>query len=70
MLPKIERIKELIEESGRSIDLEVDGGIKVGTARQVVDAGANVLVAGNAVFAAGDYRAAIEALRADVKGDA
>ena len=45
------------------MDIEVDGGINPTTARQVVLAGANVLVAGNAVFKASDYRAAIAALR-------
>jgi ribulose-phosphate 3-epimerase len=44
----------------------VDGGVKPGTARQVVEAGADVLVAGSAVFNTSDYRAAIQALRADV----
>jgi len=70
VLPKIERIRAMIDESGCEIDLEVDGGIKVGTARQVVRAGADVLVAGNAVFAAGDYAGAIQKLRADAGGNA
>ena len=70
VLPKIERIRAMIDESGCEIDLEVDGGIKVGTARQVVGAGADVLVAGNAVFAAGDYAGAIQKLRADAGGNA
>ncbi len=70
VLPKIERIRAMIDESGCKIDLEVDGGIKVGTARQVVRAGADVLVAGNAVFAAGDYAGAIQKLRADAGGNA
>ena len=68
VLPKIERIRQMIDESGYAIDLEVDGGIKPGTARQVVGAGADVLVAGNAVFAEADYAAAIRALRADANG--
>jgi ribulose-phosphate 3-epimerase len=65
VLPKIERIRAMIDASGLPIDLEVDGGIKPGTARRVVEAGADVLVAGNAVFAEPDYAAAIRALRAD-----
>jgi ribulose-phosphate 3-epimerase len=65
VLPKIERLREMIDKSGRAIDLEVDGGIKPGTAKQVMAAGADVLVAGNAVFNQGDYAAAIRALRDD-----
>ena len=59
---KVRRIRAMIGE--RPIELEVDGGINPETAREVVAAGANVLVAGSAVFAGGDYRAAIAALRA------
>ncbi len=50
MLPKIERIRQMITQSGRAIQLEVDGGISVETAPRVVQAGANVLVAGTAVY--------------------
>ena len=55
----------MIDASGREIALEIDGGIKLGTARQAVQAGADVLVAGQAVFAGGQYGRAIEALRQD-----
>jgi ribulose-phosphate 3-epimerase len=65
VLPKIERLRDMIDKSGRAIDLEVDGGIKPGTAKQVLAAGADVLVAGNAVFNQSDYAAAIRALRDD-----
>jgi len=65
VLPKIERIRAMIEKRGLDVRLEVDGGIKVGTARSVVSAGADVLVAGNAVFAGGDYATAIAALKKD-----
>ncbi|MGB5368665.1 MAG: hypothetical protein WBN14_20555 [Polyangiales bacterium] len=47
------------------MDLEVDGGVKPGTARQVVEAGADVIVAGSAVFNHDDYAAAIKAIRKD-----
>lgn len=67
VLPKISRVRQIIEASGRSIDLEVDGGIKVGTAREVCEAGADALVAGNAVFSGGDYAAAIAAIRSDAE---
>ncbi len=65
VLPKIERLREMIAKSGCEVHLEVDGGVKVGTARQVIDAGADVLVAGSAVFGASDYAKAIAALRTD-----
>jgi ribulose-phosphate 3-epimerase len=67
-LPKLRAIRSMIAASGRSIYLEVDGGIKPGTARQVIQAGADVLVAGNAVFKSShgpDYAQAIRGLRAE-----
>ncbi|HKU39530.1 MAG TPA: ribulose-phosphate 3-epimerase [Polyangiales bacterium] len=67
VLPKLEALRKMIDASGCDVDLEVDGGVKPGTARQVVQAGADVLVAGSAVFGAKDYAAAIRALRADAE---
>jgi ribulose-phosphate 3-epimerase len=61
-LAKIRRIREMI--GARPIHLEVDGGIKPGTAEQVIEAGADVLVAGSAIFGKPDYAAAIRDLRA------
>ena len=52
-LAKIETIRKLIDASGRDIDLEVDGGINLATARRAVAAGADVLVAGTATFTGG-----------------
>ena len=49
-LPKIRRVRRMIDEIKRDCDLEVDGGIDATTAPLVVDAGANVLVAGSAIF--------------------
>jgi ribulose-phosphate 3-epimerase len=63
MLPKIRRVRELIDRASHPIDLEVDGGIAPETAKAVVEAGARVLVAGNAVFGKPDRAAAIRALR-------
>ncbi len=61
---KVRRLRALLDARGlKAVDLEVDGGINADTAREVVAAGANVLVAGNHVFKAKDYRAAIAALR-------
>lgn len=62
-LDKIRAIKTLIEASGRDIFLEVDGGIHTDNIAQVVQAGANVVVAGSAVFKSDDIRGAIDALR-------
>ncbi|URW75726.1 ribulose-phosphate 3-epimerase [Sphingomonas donggukensis] len=66
-LKKIAAIRKMIEMSGRSIDLQVDGGIDVATARACVDAGADVLVAGTATFRGGaeHYAANIRALRGE-----
>lgn len=50
VLPKISSVRQWIRKSGRDIRLEVDGGIAEGTAEQAVAAGADVLVAGNAIF--------------------
>ena len=65
VLPKIEKLRAMIDASGRTIDLEVDGGIKPGTASRVCAAGADVLVAGNAGFGAPPYADAIAKLRKD-----
>ena len=62
-LPKIGRLRRMIERTGRAIALEVDGGVTPATAPRCVDAGADVLVAGTAVFGGADYAAAIAALR-------
>ena len=69
MLPKIRGISALIKEYRPACELEVAGGIDDGTAPLVVDAGANVLVAGSAVFGKPDRAAAIACIRmaADVK---
>lgn len=64
MLPKIRKVRELIDAGGHAIDLEVDGGIAPETAHAVVEAGARVLVAGNSVFGQPDRSAALHALRA------
>jgi ribulose-phosphate 3-epimerase len=63
-LKKVERVRRLIEQSGRDIRLEVDGGIKVDNIRSVADAGADTYVAGSAIFGQPDYKAVIDAMRA------
>ena len=63
VLPKVRAIRAMIDETGRDIDLQVDGGITPETAPAVRAAGADVFVAGSAVFGHKDYAAAIRALR-------
>ena len=65
-LRKVEAIRKMIDRTGRAIHLEVDGGVNVETARQCVEAGADVLVAGSATFKGGPsaYAANIAALKA------
>jgi ribulose-phosphate 3-epimerase len=63
-LRKVERVRQLIDASGRDIRLEVDGGIKIDNIRQVADAGADTFVAGSAIFGQPDYKAVIDAMRA------
>lgn len=50
MIPKIKELKALIDEKGLNIDIQVDGGIKPDNVKKVVEAGANVVVAGSAIF--------------------
>ena len=47
---RIREVRRMLRTSGRDIDLEVDGGIRLGNLREVLDAGANVIVAGSAIF--------------------
>jgi ribulose-phosphate 3-epimerase len=65
-LRKIEQARRLIDASGRNIRLEVDGGIKVENIRRVADAGADTFVAGSAIFGKPDYKAVIDAMRAEL----
>jgi ribulose-phosphate 3-epimerase len=62
-LTKISAIRELAKKMNPSIDIEVDGGINPETAGAAIKAGANVLVAGSAVFYSSDYKKAIESIR-------
>jgi ribulose-phosphate 3-epimerase len=66
-LRKIERLRTLIDASGRDIRLEVDGGIKVDNIARVAAAGADTFVAGSAIFGQADYRAVIDAMRRQLK---
>ena len=60
---KIKELKALIDEMGLDIDIEVDGGVKPSNISEVVNAGANVIVAGSAIFSTGDIDEAVKSLR-------
>jgi len=63
-LRKIEKLRKVIDASGRDIRLEVDGGIKADNIRAAADAGADTFVAGSAIFGQKDYAQAIAQMRA------
>ncbi|MBS7457871.1 ribulose-phosphate 3-epimerase [Coralloluteibacterium stylophorae] len=65
-LAKLRRARALIDASGRDIRLEIDGGVKADNIAEIARAGADTFVAGSAIFNAPDYRAVIEAMRANV----
>ncbi|MBI1864205.1 MAG: ribulose-phosphate 3-epimerase [Nitrospirae bacterium] len=62
-LKKIATLRDWIRESGLDVEIEVDGGVKTGNAADLVRAGAEILVAGSAIFGSPDYRATIESFR-------
>ena len=62
-LKKIENIRKKIEKIGKNIELEVDGGINESTAKQTINAGANVLVSGSYIFSSNNYAKTIASLR-------
>ncbi len=62
-LDKLSEAREMIEASGYNIDLEVDGGVTVSNVKEIKNAGANVIVAGSAVFKAEDPASAVKALK-------
>lgn len=63
MIDKITRLKKIIDERNLQVDIQVDGGINPVTARQVVAAGANILVAGSAIYQSDDIKKAISEIR-------
>ncbi len=63
MIPKIERLKGMIDRRGLDVDIEVDGGISPNTIGPVSEAGANVFVVGSAIFGSEDYGATIRLMR-------
>ena len=66
-LRKIEQARKRIDASGRDIRLEVDGGIKADNIARVAAAGADTFVAGSAIFGKPDYKAVIDAMRAQLR---
>ena len=66
VLGKIREVRRRVAASGRAVRIEVDGGIKVDNVAQVVQAGADTLVAGSAIFGSGDYAATIRAMRTEI----
>ena len=62
-MEKLAAARRLRDESGTRFDIEVDGGIKTHNAAQAAASGADVLVAGSAIFGSSDYAATIRALR-------
>jgi ribulose-phosphate 3-epimerase len=63
VVPKIAEARSMVENDGIDVDIEVDGGVKLGTLEQAVAAGADILVAGSAIFDGRDAPAAARALR-------
>lgn len=63
MIPKIEELKMLIDSEGLNVDIQVDGGIKPDNVDKVVRAGANVIVAGSAIFNSDDIKSTVDLFR-------
>lgn len=65
-LNKTRMVRELINKSGRDIRLEIDGGVKINNIHEIRQAGADTFVAGSAIFNTKDYKATIDAMRAEL----
>jgi hypothetical protein len=65
-LEKCRQVRQLIDASGKDIRLEIDGGVKIDNIREVAAAGADTFVAGSAIFNTDDYKATIDAMRAEL----
>ncbi|WP_342430555.1 ribulose-phosphate 3-epimerase [Neobacillus sp. FSL H8-0543] len=63
VLPKIKKVREVAAEKGLTIEIEIDGGVNPETAKLCIEAGANVLVAGSAIYNEEDYTKAISSIR-------
>lgn len=67
-LNKLREVRHRIDASGRSIRLEVDGGVKIENIAEIAEAGADTFVAGSAIFNQPDYKAVIDQMRANLAG--
>ncbi|MBO2690424.1 ribulose-phosphate 3-epimerase [Shewanella algae] len=67
-LNKLAEVRRRIDESGRDIRLEVDGGVKVDNIAEIAAAGADMFVAGSAIFSQPDYKAVIDQMRSELAG--
>ncbi len=65
-LDKLRLVKEKIIQSGRDIRLQVDGGVKASNIAEIAEAGADMFVAGSAIFSQTDYKVAIDEMRAEL----
>lgn len=65
-LDKLKIVRKMIDDRGLDIRLEIDGGVKVDNIRQIAAAGADTFVAGSAIFNTDDYKATIDAMRAEL----
>lgn len=65
-LDKLQAVRKLIDDSGRDIRLEVDGGVNVTNIRAIAEAGADMFVAGSAIFNQPNYQAVIDAMRTEL----
>lgn len=65
-LNKLRTVRRRIEESGRDIRLEIDGGVKVDNIAEIARAGADTFVAGSAIYGTGDYAATLAAMRTEL----
>jgi ribulose-phosphate 3-epimerase len=65
-LDKLRQVRQLIDASGREIRLEVDGGVTPANIREIAEAGADMFVAGSAIFGKPDYKAVIDQMRAEL----
>ncbi|WP_372881181.1 ribulose-phosphate 3-epimerase [Psychromonas sp.] len=67
-LEKLRQVKKLIAASGRDIRLQVDGGVKPNNIKEIAQAGADMFVAGSAIFDQPDYKAVIDTMRSELAG--
>ena len=65
-LDKAREARKMIDESGYDITLEIDGGVGIGNIKEVAEAGVDMFVAGSAIFNTDDYKATIDAMRAEL----